>query len=91
MEDKLLLKLTSTQRQLLLKYKNFIMNKIVMRAISVALKMNNNYHAYLDYENFKDLVSQVAVVANHEKGYEMADETRKLADYIEDCFEKFEL
>ena len=89
MDDKLLLILTASQRQLLLKYKNFIMNKNAMRTVSVALKMNNNYHAYLDYENFKDLVSQVGVVANHEKGYEMADETRKLADYVEDCFEKY--
>lgn len=90
MKDKLPLKLTSTQRQLLLDYKHFILDQDITRAISIAIKKNSKYEIYLSYEDFEDLIDYVCAIANHEEDKKTADRFHKLADYLEDCFEKLE-
>jgi len=89
MNDKLLLKLTVTQRKLLLDYRAFIMNEDITRAISVSLRKSNKYLVYLDEDDFEDLIGHVCAIANHAENDSVANKFHKLADYFEDCFEKF--
>ena len=89
MEDKLILKLSVSQRQLLLDYKSYILDLDIVRAISVAVKKNSKYEVYLSHEDFEELIGYVCAIANHEEDKKAADKFHGLADYLEDCFAEY--
>ena len=89
MEDKLILKLSVSQRQLLLDYKSYILDLDIVRAISVAVKKNSKYEVYLSHEDFEELIGYVCAIANHEEDKKAADKFHRLADYLEDCFAEY--
>ncbi|MFC1677631.1 hypothetical protein ACFL3G_11300 [Planctomycetota bacterium] len=90
MDDKLILKLSVSQRQLLLDYRHYILELDIVRAISVAIKKSSKYEVYLSYEDFEELIGYVCAIANHEENKKIADKFHCLADYLEDCFAKYE-
>ena len=73
MDDKLLLKLTSTQRQLLLDCQHFILDDDIVRSLSLALKKGNKYNIYLTHEDFDLLIGYVCGIANHEEDKKVAE------------------
>ncbi|MBN1618894.1 hypothetical protein JW887_06175 [Candidatus Dojkabacteria bacterium] len=85
-DDKLLLKLTPAQRQLLLDYQHYIVDDDIIRAISVAIKEGNKYNIYLTDDDFDLLIGYVCGIANHEEDKKVAEKFHKLSDYLEDCY-----
>ena len=89
MNDKLLLKLSSAQRQLLLDYQNFILDDVI-RAISLAIKKGNKYEVFLSEVDFEDLIGYVCSIANHEEDKVLAGKLYRLSDYLDKILEEYE-
>ena len=89
MDDKLILKFSASQRQLLLDYKSYILDLDIVRAISVAVNKSSNYEVYISYEDFEELIGHVCAIANHEEDKKAADNFHCLTDYLEGCFAEY--
>ena len=85
MDDKILLKLTPIQREVILEdVSDYILDIDIERAISAAISKNGKYHIYLPPDDLEDLIGNIYFVANHEeKNKNLVLELDELIDYLE--------
>ena len=90
MNDKILLKFTPTQRQLILEeVSDYILDMDIINAISVAISKNSKYYIYLTLDDIEDLIGNICFVANHEdKNKNLILELDELIDYMECILEE---
>ena len=89
-DNKIALKLSGSQRNILLKYQSQLMDQQLSKLISIALKKHNKYEVYLTDGQVKDLCEQFYTVAEREKNRKMQKELDILCCYIEDCLSDLE-
>lgn len=90
MSEKITLSLSTSQRNLLLKYEPFFADHDLFRLISVAIKKGKHYEISLEDSQLEDLLDQIAELSNHEEDEEIQNQLDDLCGYLETFSDTFE-
>jgi hypothetical protein len=90
MSEKILLSLSVSQRDLLLKYEPYFTDHNLFRLISVSIKRDNAYEINLSCEQLKALLDQVWELYSSEDKGKLQGQLEDLCEYLETFSDAFE-
>ena len=89
--DKIAIRLSESQRNLLLQYQVEFFDLDLSRVLSLALKKEDGYEIYLTNDQVNDLHGELCAVSNHTKNSKAQRDLDKLCDHIEEYIPDFNI
>jgi hypothetical protein len=90
MTESIRIQLSTSQRNLLLKYEADFADHDLFRLVSVAVKQGKGYEIAVDDDQLEALLDQISVLSNHESDTKTQNKLDDLLDYLEDFFDAFD-
>ncbi|MEN6308802.1 MAG: plasmid pRiA4b ORF-3 family protein [Anaerohalosphaeraceae bacterium] len=90
MKDKIIISLSRSQRDLLLKYESDFFDHDLFRLISIAIRNGKKYDIYLDEDQLDKLLGQISELSNNEENEKWQNSLDNLCDYLEEINDEHE-